>query len=203
MTARPLNWLAMSLLVAGAIAIIGTHQRRAAPNAGVQNAAFQEMVDPDMATDPMRSQSQAAGAAIPAIDPFVVSDLQFVIQNTKALIDHGRRRCAELGEPGYEPGYEDADGRAQIDAWRSFQREWDDALNEIASDLPQAPGWDENPDAVAAYQDIARALQELRFVPVGTGDWATPFASMWTGRFDAADTLLDGAADRLPIDPVR
>lgn len=177
------------------VAVLKNHQRRAAPTtAPPQTAELVEDAWSEALSDEFATPE--SGPAQP-LDPFVLSDLQFVIEKVRGLIKEGRDRCEKLGEPGYEPGLGGAREKEHVAAWHSFSAEWNAELDDAASYLPSAPDWDAYPEASLAYQDIGRAIQELRLVPIGAGEWATPFESLWSSRFETAAQLLDAAAVRL------
>jgi hypothetical protein len=133
----------------------------------------------------------------PTVDRGQVYELVRVIERLEDLIPEGERRCEDLGEPDYEPGYEGFAGRAQIDGWNRFYREWEERLTDIARRLPPQPAWDGHMEYVMAYQEVGTAMNELRFVTMGAGDWATPFLYQWESRFTAARSQLAQARARL------
>ena len=128
-----------------------------------------------------------------------VHELTLVIGRIERLVADGRRQCDELGEPQYSIEAPGAAGRAQIEGWRRWAREWDDAVNGVAAHLPPAPAWDGEPNYAVAYQEIERAIRELRLVPGGAGDWPTPFRYSWEQRFTAAGRALRAARESLSV----
>jgi hypothetical protein len=123
--------------------------------------------------------------------------MEETIDALEALIADGRRQCAELGEPNYEPDYPGAAGMAHAAAWSEFAGEWDRAVNDAVERLPSHPGWQVDDEITYAYQEISSAVGQLRIVPVGVGDWSAPFEHQWTERFDSAQRSLDSALARL------
>lgn len=198
MRVRPGSIVLAVAMTAAAVGVLRSHQHRAAEEPIPHTADI--VGDPwgDARADPYDAPARAATPQ--PLDPFFVSDLTFVIQNLGDLIADGRRQCDALGDPRYEPGYADAKGKAQIAAWQAFARDWSDRLDRVASDLPDPPDMDAQPGASLAYQDVGRAVQELRLVPVGAGDWATPFESLWSSRFATAEHHLNAARARLESD---
>jgi hypothetical protein len=194
MKARPNTAIVVTVAGLAAIFLLQTHRQRALPSRAVNVASPSEPVWTGEIPDDVAIAKQTVGEAI---DPFVLSDLQFVMQNVRGLVAEGRERCAELGEPSYEPGDPGQAGRRHVAAWNRFSQEWNEDLTEAAASLPAPPDWDAQPEAALAYQDIGRAIQELRLVPVGTGEWSTPFESLWSSRFDIAEALLASASRQL------
>jgi len=143
--------------------------------------------------------AEAQKPKLPTVDPGQVYDLVRVIERLDDLIEEGEATCEDLGEPEYEPGYEGPEGRAQIAAWNAFYRDWDERLNDMARYLPPQPPFDGDTEYLMAYQEVTGAMNELRFVATGTGDWATPFAYQWDSRFRAARAGLESARGRLAM----
>jgi hypothetical protein len=153
------------------------------------------------AADWFRSSSPGLATAqtrvVPTPSEGQLYELTRMMDRIDDLIRDGSRECADLGEPDYEPGYEGAEGRAQIGRWRRFARDWDDKLDYAASFMPAQPPFDGDSDFLFAYQDVGYALSELRLVAVGTGDWATPFDYQWQQRFESARAHVVSARARL------
>lgn len=187
--------IVLAAAVCAVAGVLKNHTRRAATPAAAQSAVLVEDAWSEALADP--SAATAPGVPADALDAFVLSDLQFVIDELRALIADGRERCDALGEPAYEPGLGGREAERRVAAWRAFAAEWNARLDDAGASLPGAPDLDDQPEASLAYQDIGRAIQELRLVPVGAGEWPTPFESLWSSRFDTAAGLLDAAAARL------
>jgi len=126
-----------------------------------------------------------------------VYELTRVIDRLDDVVRDGRRECDQLGEPVYEPGFEGAEGRVQVERWGRFAIEWNERLDDTAKSFPAAPALDGDVDFTMAYQGISNAFSELRAVPVGVGDWATPFAYQWQQHFASAEAYLSEARTRL------
>lgn len=200
MKARPNTAIIATVAGLAAIFLMQTHRQRALPSRAVNVASPSEPAWTGEIPEGVAIAKQSVGEAI---DPFVLSDLQFVLRTVNGLVAEGRERCAELGEPSYEPDDPGQAGRRHVAAWNRFSQEWNTSLTEAAASLPAPPDWDAQPEAALAYQDIGRAIQELRLVPVGTGDWSTPFESLWSSRFDTAEALLTSASRQLDVLPAR
>lgn len=170
----------------------------AAPDLGPLRERWEE-VRADLFGEADWFRSTTAGVAAartpepPTVDPADRQALERVIDRLGRLIDRGRRECADLGEPSYEPGMEGWEGRQQIDAWNRFHRDWDESVTDAARRMPPRPPLDGVMAFVSAYQDVERAVAELRHVPSGTGVWPTPFEYQWTGRLDTARRHLEAA----------
>jgi len=141
--------------------------------------------------------SRVQTPAAPAADPLDVSELSRVIERLEDLIGDGRRECDDLGEPVYEPTRMSQDGEAQVDDWRTFHKDWSDRIDYIADRMPSQPSWNGSQDFTMAHQSVGQAMNELRLVPVGVGDWVTPFRGAWEGRFDQAQRKLEEARGHL------
>jgi hypothetical protein len=89
------------------------------------------------------------------------------------------------------------EGQRQIENWGRFYREWDARVTRAARDLPPGPSLDGVTDYVTAHQQVQRAINELRLVPVGIGSWATPFQHQWARHFNTATHALDDARTTL------
>ena len=126
-----------------------------------------------------------------------VYELTRVIERIEKLVEGGRERCDELGEPEYSveaPGFA---GRAQINRWHQWARVWNDDIDDVAGFLPPTSAWDGEPDFAMAHQEIDRAIHELRRVPHSAGVWPTPFRHLWDRRFASAERSLQTARDYL------
>jgi hypothetical protein len=138
--------------------------------------------------DPALVQAQAPRAA--AVDPEDVRRLRQTIRRLELLCALGESEVEALGEPEYDLDAPGASGRAQVERWHAWAREWDARIDEALRELPPAPPWNAVPVLVQAHQETGRAVHELRLVPAGAGAWPTPFRAQWTMRFEAARALL-------------
>jgi hypothetical protein len=137
----------------------------------------------------------------PTLDGRHVRKLRRVVENLEHLIGEGRGECDVLGEPCYEPTRIGYQGELQIADWNRFHRDWEDRLVNAASDMPPAPPLDGIIDYVMAYQAVSSALDQLRMVALGAGEWPTPFRYQWEQRFNSATSHLSDARtalERLP-----
>lgn len=134
---------------------------------------------------------------VPTVTDQQVYELTRVIERIEKLVEDGRERCDELGEPEYSIEAPGLAGRTQINKWHQWARVWSDDIDHVAGFLPRAPAWDGEPDFAMAYQEIGRASNELRLVPHGAGAWPTPFRHLWEQRFATAERSLRTARDYL------
>ena len=140
---------------------------------------------------------------VPTVTEQQVYELSRVIERIEVLVEGGRDRCDELGEPEYSVEAPGLAGRAQINRWHQWGRVWSDDIDAVAAFLPPAPAWDGEPDFVMAYQEIERAIHELRLVPHGAGIWPTPFRHLWDQRFASAERSVQMARDCLASAAIR
>jgi hypothetical protein len=179
----------------------GTGSRPADDPAAQIAALTEDYAAAELGTEPLASSTPEDTSAEASNDAPVEAEtprrMLDTIDALEELIEDGRERCAELGEPDYDPEYPGAAGREHSLAWTEFARAWDDDLNDAVERLPAHPGWQVDEALTYAYQDIASAIGQLRIVPLGVGDWSAPFAYQWTERFDSAQRSLESARARL------
>lgn len=134
---------------------------------------------------------------VPKADAQDVFALTRVIERLQDLIEEGRADAEELGEPEYDAEHVGFKGLRQIAEWHRWSTEWEGQISDIVGRLPEAAAWDGEPNYLLAYQDVERAIQELRFVPQGAGIWSTPFRYQWEARFSAAESSIQNAQSYL------
>jgi hypothetical protein len=134
---------------------------------------------------------------VPTVTDQQVYELTRVIERLEELIADGRDDCDDLGEPQYNLEAPGLAGRAQIARWNIWAREWSDDIDHVAGFLPRPPPWDGEQNFAMAYQEIDRAVGDLRLVPHGAGAWPTPFRYNWEQRFTSATHFLNDARNHL------
>lgn len=167
----------------------------ALPDLGLLRAEWEKQRDALFAPAPWFGQSGAPLVAAqtrqPApVDPQEVTRLRHTVRRLERLADAGEAEVRALGEPDYALEAPGAAGRAQIERWNAWARSWDARVDDALRELPPAPRADAELALVLAHQNTSRAVNELRLVPQGAGDWPTPFRYQWESRFSAARELL-------------
>lgn len=125
------------------------------------------------------------------VDPRDVTRLRHTVRRLEQLASAGEQEARELGEPGYDSEAPGAAGRAQIERWNAWARRWHERVDDALRELPPPPPFDAELALVLAHQNTSRAAHELRLVPIGVGDWPTPFQYQWESRFRSARQLLE------------
>jgi hypothetical protein len=124
------------------------------------------------------------------VDPRDVTRLRHTVRRLEQLASAGEQEARELGEPAYDSAAPGAAGRAQIERWNAWARRWHERVDDALRELPAPPPFDAELALVLAHQNTTRAAHELRLVPIGVGDWPTPFQYQWESRFRTARQLL-------------
>jgi len=167
----------------------------ALPDLGFLRAEWEQQRDALFAPAPWFGRSDAPLVAAQtqrptAVDPRDVTRLRHTVRRLEQLADAGEQEARELGEPTYESVAPGAAGRAQIERWNAWARRWDARVDDALRELPAQPPFDAELALVLAHQNTSRAAHELRLVPIGAGDWPTPFQYQWESRFRSARQLL-------------
>ncbi|MEX2208152.1 MAG: hypothetical protein WEF50_18150 [Myxococcota bacterium] len=166
----------------------------ALPDLDLLRAEWEKQRDSLFAPAPWFGRSGAVDAQTkrPAIvDPRDVTRLRHTVRRLEQLANAGEQEARELGEPAYDSAAPGAAGRVQIERWNAWARRWNERIDDALRELPPPPPFDAELALVLAHQNTSRAAHELRLVPIGVGDWQTPFQYSWESRFRAARDLLE------------
>ncbi len=127
----------------------------------------------------------------------LVDRLRRLAETTGELINSGRDESEALADLGVEVPEGTSRADDLLADWRRWSKEWEQQVNGLTAALPPPPGRDAPEDLVSARQALARALNDLRLVPVPTADSGMPTRSERAQRFDAAESALQLVRDHL------
>jgi hypothetical protein len=110
------------------------------------------------------------------------------------LVDRGKRDVERLGEPEERTtDYYNGDYQYLVEAWEDWAENWRGKLASIERDLPEQPTYQEDAALRFAHGNLSKAISYLYAVPVGRGQWETPFRNHWEKYFRLADEQIDKA----------
>jgi hypothetical protein len=133
----------------------------------------------------------------PGAGGFLAANLRRLSDQVADLITAGREETAGFGEIGVdvpEPSEEAAQLRSD---WADWSRDWDRRVNALATVLPPSPAAGASSELVLAHQGLANVVHALRLLPTTTSDVGIPSPRERQERFDAADSTLQQARERL------
>jgi len=131
---------------------------------------------------PAAAPAQGAPSAAASADREVFERIVIQIPD---LIEDGRRDTENLLADAGDPD-------RQRDDWEFWSTDWNGRVRQLTGQMPKRPDSREQLELALVYQDLSKALEELRFVPRTTVD-GLPDAAAVRERFQAADKALEQA----------
>jgi hypothetical protein len=139
-----------------------------------------------------RSQSEYHAGDVTA---FAVSDgeihaFNFVLDRLTSLVEQGRWEVETLMADFARSAGAPADDEASLRSWQSWASDWDRRIQAALAGLPVCPPRNDGSDYLLAHESLARAVAEMRMVPVAASDKVLPQPYQWERRFTRAETAL-------------
>ena len=141
---------------------------------------------------PTRPQA-ASHAQLPG-DGQMKRDYEYVLRKLDELVERGKRDVERMGEPEeISTSYYRGDYKYLVEEWEDWADDWRAKLDRLEDDLPDQPSYQESAALRMAHGNLEKSMQWLNAVPVGRGQWSTPFRSHWEKCFRHAEDELDRA----------
>ncbi|UCD24198.1 MAG: hypothetical protein JSW51_14415 [Gemmatimonadota bacterium] len=135
-----------------------------------------------------RSQTRAA----PVAAPHTVRGLRDAVTQLEAMIRIGKTEALAIPEAGVDAALNTSEARQAEQRWRRWTDSWLRQLDGVVQYMPSQPGPNADVNVSMAYQELSRAISELRFVTQTAASTTTiPFKYEREGRFDAASRYLE------------
>jgi hypothetical protein len=136
--------------------------------------------------------------APPLADPSTIRGLRDLATQLEAMIRTGRREALAIPEAGVDAALESSEARQAEQRWRQWSTRWLSQLDGVVRYMPSNPGPDADINVSMAYQELSRAIGELRFVTQTAASTTTiPFRHERERHFDSASHYLDEAGTYL------
>ncbi len=131
---------------------------------------------------------RAQTPAPPEINQTTIRGLKRVASDLHHLIAVGRPQALEIGEilgDVRTPETVEVESR-----WRRWRGQWSVRVQKVGEAFPPHPGMSANPNVIMAYQELDRALHQLRIVTVAVNETGVPFIHQRESNFRAAEAGL-------------
>lgn len=140
------------------------------------------------------TRPQVASQVQPPGDSQIKRDYEYVLRKLDELVERGKRDVERMGEPEeITTTYYNGDYRYLVEEWEDWAEDWRGKLDRLEDDLPDQPSYQENAALRIAHANLTESMQWLNAVPVGRGQWKTPFRNDWEKCFRHAEEELNKA----------
>ncbi len=134
----------------------------------------------------------------PVADPRTVQSLRDVAVQLEQMLRTGRREALSIPEAGVDAALRTSEARQAEQQWRRWSDRWQSDLDAVARYMPRAPGTNADVNVTMAYQELSRALGELRAVSHTAASTTTiPFNYEREQHFDSASRYIQQARQYL------
>jgi hypothetical protein len=134
----------------------------------------------------------------PVVDQRTVQGLRDAAVQLEQMIRRGRREALSIPEAGVDAALNTAEARRAEQQWRSWSDRWLRDLDGVARYMPSTPSANADVNVTMAYQELSRALGELRLVQHSAASTTTiPFKYEREQRFESASRYVEQAREYL------
>lgn len=128
----------------------------------------------------------AAGAGRSVVDEASERALRQLINDIPDVLERGRSETERLLADAEDPERQKQD-------WDYWTLDWNARIGQLAERLPPPPDSRDNVKLALVFQEVNRAMNELRQVPQATTEEGVPDPEKVGQRFDAVDKALQQA----------